>query len=99
MAEKKPLVMIDGSRKELPATDSIPLANMPRGGLLPLTSSYRIPVGCEPVYVDRVTGVLYRLFMANGIWDQETVVNAFKLLMEDGGALLNEDGTYLLLEA
>lgn len=73
MAEKKPLMVDAGDLKEMPSTDSIPLANMPKGGVLPLTSSLEYPINCEDIFVDRTTGTKYRLFFNNGELDKEVV--------------------------
>ena len=55
----------------MPSTDSIPLANMPKGGLLPLTSCYRFPAGFTWIMEDETnTGTYVRIKFDNGVLDQ-----------------------------
>jgi hypothetical protein len=75
VAEIKPLKKGDGSKiMQMGSADTIPVANMAAGGVLPLTSSYQFPVNCEPVIVDRITGKKFRIIMSNGFIDQEEVI-------------------------
>lgn len=71
MADVRPIILSGGLQKEMTSGENMPVSNMAVGGLLPLTSCYRFPVGFTWIMEDETNnGTYVRIKFDNGVLDQ-----------------------------